>query len=329
MTTKVWQLFIWWKKGGPPHPGPLPRKTAERGKRFPQPAKKPDLRNCFNRISSPVSGLFFLWVIICGSILLTAGKTTASDGNETNAASSLTAAATNSPAVAHYGYKVVNFFAHDTNAFTQGLLFTNGVFYESTGLEGSSSLRKVDYQTGRVLQMTNVPEQYFAEGLALLDGKLFQLTWQHHKAFEYDATNFTLLREFRYEGEGWGLTTDGESLILSDGTATIRFLDPTDFHVRRSITIKHKGSPVARLNELEFVKGEIFANVWQTDYILRIAPSSGEILGVIDLHGLLSYKDWSPELDVLNGIAYDAKGDRLFVTGKRWPKVFEIKLVEK
>jgi glutamine cyclotransferase len=281
----------------------------------------------------PRRAVSFGTLVYCAFVLLWAATCFAKEADGTNSAVNPPAAETNAPPVRHiltyYGYTVVKEYPHDTNAFTQGLLFTNGVIYESTGLEGRSSLRKVEWQTGKVLQETNVPPQYFAEGLAMLDGKLYQLTWQHHKGFVYDATNFALLKEFSYEGEGWGLTTDGESLIMSDGTATIRYLDPSDFHVKRSVKVQHDGQPVERLNELEFVKGEIYANVWQTDFMLRISPATGEVLGVADLHGLLSTNDWTPQTDVLNGIAFDSQGDRLFVTGKLWPKLFEIRLTPK
>jgi glutamine cyclotransferase len=177
-----------------------------------------------------------------------------------------------------------------------------------------------------VLKNIDVPSEYFAEGLAALNGKLFQLTWQNHKAFVYDLTTFHLEKEFVYEGEGWGLTTDGQSLVMSDGTQNLRFLDATNFTVKKTIGVYHNGQPVTHLNELEFIKGEIFANVWQTFYVVRIDPESGKILGVINFNGLLSPSDYNPHLDVMNGIAYDAQGDRLFVTGKNWPKLFEVRL---
>jgi glutamine cyclotransferase len=230
------------------------------------------------------------------------------------------------PAPPVYAYRVANTWPHDRTAFTQGLVYLNGVLLESTGLYGRSSLRRVELETGRVLQQVTVPSDCFAEGLAALHGKLYQLTWQNRKGFVHDLETFRLEKEFSYDGEGWGLTTDGESLILSDGTDRIRFLDPATFKVKRSITVSDRGQPVTRLNELEYIKGEIFANVWQTDYIVRIDPATGKILGVIDLSGLLPLEDRDRTTDVLNGIAYDAAGDRLFVTGKLWPKVFELRL---
>lgn len=225
-----------------------------------------------------------------------------------------------------YSYEVVNVWPHDTNAFTQGLVFLDGALLESTGLNGQSTLRKVDLKSGQVLKQAEVPIQYFAEGLALLGGKLFQLTWQNHKGFVYDLDSFFLEKQFSYEGEGWGLTTDGRWLILSDGTDQIRFLDPVNFEVQRTIHVQREGQPVDRLNELEYIKGEIFANVWGTDYVMRIDPSTGKVTGVIDFTGLLAATDRGVGTDVFNGIAYDAATDRLFVTGKRWPKLFEVRL---
>jgi glutamine cyclotransferase/ActR/RegA family two-component response regulator len=219
-------------------------------------------------------------------------------------------------------------FGHERGAFTQGLVFLDGQLLESTGLYGQSSLRKVELKTGNVLQQVVVPPQYFAEGLALLNGKLYQLTWQHQKGFVYDLETFKIEREFSYTGQGWGLTTDGKRIIMSDGTDELRVLDPATFAERRRIRVTAAGAPLRNLNELEFVKGEIFANVWQTDYVARIAPETGKVTGYIDLRGLLTPAERS-RTDVLNGIAYDAEHDRLFVTGKWWPKLFEIKLVKK
>lgn len=225
-----------------------------------------------------------------------------------------------------YGYEVVNAWPHDPEAFTQGLLFHEGLLYESTGLQGRSSLRKVALQTGNVLQKVSVPEKHFAEGLALYGGKLYQLTWKSKQGFVYDLDTFEKQRKWTYRGEGWGLTTDGHSLIMSDGTNRIRFLDPKTFKVRRTIRIHDRGRPRSNLNELEFVKGEIYANIWQTDTVARIDPTSGRVLGWIYFSGLLRPEDRDQPVDVLNGIAYDAARDRLFVTGKLWPKLFEVRL---
>jgi glutaminyl-peptide cyclotransferase len=225
-----------------------------------------------------------------------------------------------------YTYDVVKTYPHNRDAFTEGLFYLDGVLYESTGLNGQSTVRKVDLQTGKVLQQIKVPPQYFGEGMATLNGKLYQLTWQTQKGFVYDLETFKLERDFTYTGEGWGLTTDGHWLIMSDGTDQIRFLDPNTLAENRRITVMVHGLPVKRLNELEYIKGEIFANVWGTDYVVRIDPATGKLLGVIDFTGLLAPQDRDKDTDVLNGIAYDAKSDRLFVTGKKWPKLFEVRL---
>ncbi len=227
---------------------------------------------------------------------------------------------------AKYGYDVVNTWPHDPGAFTQGLIFSDGRFIESTGQEGRSSLRRVEPETGKVLQRVDVPSPFFAEGITLLKGRIFQLTWQHQRGFIYDAESFEKTGEFTYTGEGWGLTTDGESLILSDGSNHIRFLDPEKFQVTKSITVLDGRTPVNELNELEYVQGEIFANIWHDQRIARIDPASGRVTGWIDLTGLLRPNEVADEEAVLNGIAYDAKANRIFVTGKLWPKVFEIRL---
>ncbi len=242
-------------------------------------------------------------------------------GNAAEAGASL------KPAI-QYTYKLVNTWPHDTNAFTQGLLFTNGILFEGTGLAGQSTLRRVELATGKVLQHIALRPEYFGEGLALLGGKLFQLTWKHGKGFVYDAETFRLEREFRYEGEGWGLTTDGVHLILSQGTDRIRFLDPATAEVKRTLRVTHQGQPVTQLNELEYVEGEIFANLWPTEFVARIDPATGHVTGIVDFRGLLS-PDERQKTDVLNGIAYDAAEKRLFVTGKWWPKLFEVRLEPK
>ncbi len=235
---------------------------------------------------------------------------------------------TNQPAPV-YGYEIVNTFPHDPLAFTQGLIFQDGSLLESTGQNGKSSLRRVELKTGKVLQKADVPGLYFAEGMTLFNGKIYQLTWQNHKGFIYDPTTFEKQGEFRYDGEGWGLTHDAESLILSDGTYQIRFLDPQTFEVKKTISVYGHGKPLEEINELEYVKGEIYANIWHEDRIARIDPQTGKIVGWIDLAGLLPAGEVTSEEAVLNGIAYDETGDRLFVTGKLWPKLFEIRLKQK
>lgn len=230
-------------------------------------------------------------------------------------------------AVCQDSYRVVHTYPHDPSAFTQGLIFVDGALYESTGLNGKSSLRMVDLTSGRVLQQQAVDGRYFAEGLTNWGSTLVQLTWESHVGLVYDRFSFRQVRTFSYDGEGWGLTHDAKSLILSDGTATLRFLDPVTFKQVRQVTVTDHGKPIEQLNELELVHGEIYANVWHTDRIARISPSSGKVLGWIDLSGILPAGERSTPEAVLNGIAYDAVEDRLFVTGKLWPKLFEIKVV--
>jgi glutaminyl-peptide cyclotransferase len=224
------------------------------------------------------------------------------------------------------GYRVVHVFPHDSQAFTQGLVYLDGAFYEGTGLNGRSTIRKVKIETGQVMQMQKLDSQYFGEGIAILNDTLFQLTWQSGIAFLYDRATFTRTGTFSYTGEGWGLTHDGRRLIMSDGTGTLRFIDPASHKEISRLAVRDGGRPVLNLNELEYIKGEVFANVWQTDRIARISPKTGEVSGWIDLKGLLPASEQAPDA-VLNGIAYDAAGDRLFVTGKLWPKVFEIRIV--
>ena len=225
-------------------------------------------------------------------------------------------------------YRVIHTYPHDSNAFTQGLILVDGRLYESTGLNGKSSLRMVDLSTGQVLQKYDLPVEYFGEGLTAWGSTLIQLTWQAHRAFVYDRFSFSLQRTFAYEGEGWGLTHDKTRLILSDGTPYLRFLDPHSFKQTRRLRVTDEsGHPVEKLNELEYVKGEIYANIWQSDEIVRISPRTGKVLGRIDLNGIIDKRELESPDAVLNGIAYDPTGDRLFITGKRWPKLFEIKLV--
>ena len=225
-----------------------------------------------------------------------------------------------------HGYDVVNTWPHDRNAYTQGLVFHEGNLLESTGQVGRSSLRLVKPETGQVLRQVTVPAPYFAEGLTLMKGKLYQLTWEHQLGFIYDATSFEKIGEFTYQGEGWGLTNDGGSLILSDGSNRLRFLNPENFQVSKTISVLAQGKPILDLNELEFVNGEIYANIWHADRIVRIDSGTGRVLGWIDLQGLLKPGEVDDEEAVLNGIAYDEKNARLFVTGKLWPKLFEIRV---
>jgi glutamine cyclotransferase len=227
------------------------------------------------------------------------------------------------------GYEVVRIYPHDFRAFTQGLVVDEGELFESTGRRGSSTVRRVHLTTGVVLQKHSLDDELFGEGLAVVDDRLFQLSWTEGAGFVYDRDTFRLLEEFTYSGEGWGLTYDGAHLVMSDGTAELRFLDPVDLVETHRMTVTDENGPVPRLNELEYVRGEIWANVWQTDRIARISPRSGVVLGYLDLTGLLDRWAWNGlwplHTDVLNGIAYDARTDRLFVTGKLWPVLVELR----
>jgi glutamine cyclotransferase len=230
-------------------------------------------------------------------------------------------------AVPIYTYEIVHTYPHDASAFTEGLLYLNGFLYESTGLEEHSSIRKVRLETGEILQKVAIPSQYFGEGIVDWRGTLISLTWRSHVGFIFNLQNFKLQSQFHYGGEGWALTRDDKRIIMSDGTSELRFLNPETLSEIGRVAVTLEGKPVHNVNELEWVKGEIYANVWQSNWILRIDPMSGAVVGMVDLTGLLKSADIvSGQTDVLNGIAYDAKGDRLFVTGKNWPKLFEIRL---
>ena len=230
-------------------------------------------------------------------------------------------------AVPVYRVDIVHIYPHDPSAFTEGLFYLNGFLYESTGLEAHSTIRKVRIETGAVVQKLDIPAQYFGEGIVNWGGRLISLTWKSHVGFVFDLATFKLQKEFHYEGEGWALTQDGKQLIMSDGTSELRFINPNTLKETNRIQVTLEGKPVLNVNELEWVKGEIFANLWGTNWIARIDPRSGQVVGLINLAGLLSPSDKVQGPDsVLNGIAYDAKGDRLFVTGKNWPKLLEIRL---
>lgn len=232
------------------------------------------------------------------------------------------------PGPVNYSYRIVNRLPHDPQAFTQGLVYYDGYFYESTGLYGRSSLRQVNPSDGRVLRQVELAETYFGEGIALCHDRIYQLTWREHQAFVYDRASFNKLTTFTYQTEGWGLTSDGKHLIMSDGSAVLTFLDPETFTPVFKLPVQSNGKPVMHLNELEFINGKIFANVWLTDRIAVIDPVTGDVTGWLDLTGLLDPKDHPGyTVDVLNGIAYDAQEDRLFVTGKLWPYIFVIELV--
>lgn len=233
-------------------------------------------------------------------------------------------------AIPEYGYEVIHTYPHDSTAFTEGLFWLNGYLYESTGLTGFSDIRKVDLETGRVVQQHELPEAYFGEGIVNWKDKLVQLTYKTEVGFTYNLESFTVLGQFHYPGEGWSLTQDGKRIIMDDGTAQLRFWNPDTLQETGRLTVTANGQPVQNLNELEWIKGEIYANIWETNRIARIDPANGHVIGWIDLTGILPDSDRIPgETDVLNGIAYDAQADRLFVTGKKWPKLFQIRLVKK
>jgi glutamine cyclotransferase len=232
------------------------------------------------------------------------------------------------PADKLYGFQVVRTYPHDPGAFTQGLVYEDGYLLESTGMVGRSSIRKVRLETGEVLMKRDLAAPYFGEGLVAWKGRIVQLTWQHQVGFLYGANDFRLRGTFKYRGEGWGLTHDGRRIIMSDGTDQLRFLNPDTLAETGRVSVTFRGRPVHNLNELEWIKGEVWANVWQTDIIVRINPATGVVTGRIDLAGILPPKDRLGYEDVLNGIAYDAKGDRIFVTGKQWPKLYQIKLLD-
>ena len=228
-----------------------------------------------------------------------------------------------------YQYRLVEKFPHDPQAFTQGLHYEDGYFYESTGLNGQSSLRKVKADTGQVVKRHSLAEEYFAEGMTLFNGKLYQLTYQKGKTFVYDANNFKELKTFDYEGEGWGLTHNGTQLIMSNGTDKLTFRDPETFEVVRTLKVHESGSPVSKLNELEYINGEVWANIWRSKRIVRISPQNGRVTGRIDMRGLPPYKDRHGDEDYLNGIAYDVAGQRVLVTGKKYGYVYHIEVTEK
>lgn len=231
-------------------------------------------------------------------------------------------------AVPTYGYEIVHTYPHDPTAFTEGLFYLNGFLYESTGLEQHSTIRKVRIRTGEVLQKIDIPPQYFGEGIVNWRGRLISLTWKSQIGFVFDLRTFKLQSQFNYTGEGWALTRNEKEIIMSDGTSELRFLDPETLKETHRVQVTLEGRPLLNVNELEWVKGEIYANVWQTNWVVRIDPNSGHIVGLINLAGLLKPSDIvEGQTDVLNGIAYDAKDDRLFVTGKNWPKLFEIRLM--
>lgn len=237
------------------------------------------------------------------------------------------AAAFSGSAAPVFTYKIVRDYPHDPNAFTQGLEYRDGFLYEGTGLNGRSSLRRERLETGQILEQTNLSSEYFGEGITVMGAQIFQLTWQAHTGFIYGRSSFHVERRFSYPGEGWGLTNDGRQIYMSDGSAEIRVLDARTLAEKRRIQVRDGGAPINELNELEWVDGEILANVWQTDRIARISPATGQVAGWIDCSGMLPSVFRSSPDAVLNGIAYDARTKRLFVTGKLWPRLYQIQIV--
>jgi len=280
-----------------------------------------------------------LSILIILVFLFSACSGTSNNGNKPANVGNVNKTNSNSPTTSGapvlYDYEVVNTYPHDPSAFTQGLVFHDGFFYEGTGGRKDdtfhSSLRKVEVETGKVVKKFDLAGDYFGEGITIFNDKIYEITWQENTAFQYDLNDFKLLKEFRYSGEGWGITHDGTSLIMSDGTHVIRFINPENFETIRTIVVNdEKGKPLMMLNELEYVKGEIWANVWQQDWIARIDPSNGKLLGRIDITKLAEEQmNADRSADVLNGIAYDPAADRIFVTGKKWKKLFEIKVKPK
>lgn len=280
---------------------------------------------------------FLLFVLLSSACTDTTGRSNSNSMNA-NRNSGVTAAnsAKTSAGVPVYTYEIVNTFKHDSKAFTEGLFFYHGFLYESTGQERKSNLRKVELETGKVVQQFDIPKESFGEGTTILNGKIYQLTWHDRKAFVYDAETFKLLNELPYQGDGWGLTSDGKNLYMTDSTHVIRVLDPETFKTIRTLAVfREDGKPLMQINELEFIKGEIWANVWHSEdpailgkpnYIARIDPTSGKLLGWIDLADISPDDVGRDDENTLNGIAYDAAADRIFVTGKNWKKLFEIKV---
>lgn len=284
--------------------------------------------------------LIFFVILMVSACTETAKQTNVNKmtANRTTNTANANAAKT-SASVPVYTYEVVNTFKHDSKAFTEGLFFHNGFLYESTGENGKSDLRKVELETGKIVQQFSIPKESFGEGTTLLNGKIYQMTYRDGKTFVYEADTFKLLNTLSYQGEGWGLTNDGKNLFMTDSTHIIRVLDPETFKTIRTIPVfREDGKPLMQINELEFIKGEIWSNVWHSEdpeilgkpnYIARIDPNSGKLLGWIDLDGISPDDSERNSENTLNGIAYDAQNDRIFVTGKNWKKLFEIKVKPK
>ncbi|MGI9055251.1 MAG: glutaminyl-peptide cyclotransferase [Pyrinomonadaceae bacterium] len=280
---------------------------------------------------------FYLFIFIVSIAMACNGTTENTNKPSVNSTNKPVANNTETAKIPEYSYEIVKTYNHDPNAFTQGLIYYKDALYEGTGgtrARGDdfySSLRKVNLETGKVEKKFDLADDYFGEGITIMNDKIYQLTWREKTGFVYDINDFKLLKEFRYSGEGWGLTNDGTNLIMSDGTHVLRFMNPETFETVRTLTVlDEKGKPVMDINELEYIKGEIWANVWQKGDIIRIDPATGKIVGKIDFEKLMNdTMDKSPTADVLNGIAYDEKTDRIFITGKKWNKLYEVKIVPK
>lgn len=273
--------------------------------------------------------IFYLLILLPGELFLSSSAAFP-ESREKNVQKDRTSSVFIEPKIVDqtpiYGYRIVNTYPHDPNSFTQGLVFVDGFLFEGTGLRGRSSLRKVDLLTGNVLQIRKLPAPFFGEGVTIFHNRVIQLTWRASLGFVYHKDTFQLLETFYYPTEGWGITNDGQWLIMSDGTPILHFLDTETYKEIGRIEVHDSKGQVSNLNELEYVQGLILANVWKTDRIAQISPDTGEVVGWIDLGGLLREEDRVQQAGVLNGIAYDQKNERLFVTGKLWPKLFEIEL---
>jgi glutaminyl-peptide cyclotransferase len=285
-------------------------------------AEKPDAKRKPSRAAISAIALI---VAVGATLVILASMRSEPASQSTSAVGNQESAAPNKRAH-QVSYEVVNSYPHDPTSFTQGLVWADGGFYESIGQYGQSKLRRLEFPSGKVLKQIRLDPELFAEGLAQVDTRLIQLSWQSHRGFVYDKDTFRLLQEFTYHTEGWGLTFDGKNLILSDGSSDLFYLDPQTFKPVKKLAITMNGQPVPELNELEFIDGEIWSNVWQTDLILRINQSTGQVTSFLNLKGILAPSDRKGSENVLNGIAYDAEQKRIFVTGKLWPRIFEIKL---
>jgi glutamine cyclotransferase len=295
----------------------MPTRTADHRKNRTTPGRKGSSKKLF---------IFAIAVAAVAGLLAYLSFHSGSGDGTAKPVSNQSPAPVESQSAQKMSYEVVGTYPHDPEAFLQGLVWYNGGFYESTGLFGESTLRRVDFPSGRVLKKISLSPDLFGEGLALVENHLVQITWQTHRGFVYDRETFKLIREFTYDTEGWGITYDGKNLIMSDGSSTLTYLDPETYQPVKKLNVTMNGRPIRELNELEFIEGEIWSNVWQTDMILRIDPSSGKVTSYLDMRGVLPGEFRKGYEDVLNGIAYDAEHKRIFISGKKWPRIIEIKV---